>query len=416
MNAIKDDHAKAAAESITNHAILEDYLAELARECDHLVKTLESAQHLEEVTLRAENKIISKGEKLAARYMAALLNDRGVPAQFVDLSDIVQKYNMSANRDSFYGELAQGIALEVLGCGDKLPVVTGYFGNYATGLLHSIGRGYTDLCAALVAVGLGAQELQIWKEIDGIFTGDPRKIPTARLIPSVSPSEAAELSFYGSEVIHPFTMEQVIRERIPIRIKNVMNPRGSGTVIVPDPANTVDPLRPGQLFRTRSTLSASMVQYEPRRPTAVTAKRNIVVINVHSSRRTRAEGFLARIFGILDKWHLSVDLIASSEVHVSMACHISRGPIHSPVVANGGSDSEDDIKLEDERLDGVVTDLADLGNVSLAFGMAIISLVGKDLRDNTGISGEFFSVLGENHINVSTSPAIRILLTSHRLK
>jgi aspartate kinase len=294
--------------------------------------------------------------------------------------------------------------------------VTGYFGNYATGLLHSIGRGYTDLCAALVAVGLEAQELQIWKEIDGIFTGDPRKIPTARLIPSVSPSEAAELSFYGSEVIHPFTMEQAIRERIPIRIKNVMNPRGSGTVIVPDPANTVDPLRPGQLFRTRSTLSASMVQFKPKRPTAVTAKRNIVVINVHSSRRTRAEGFLARIFGILDKWHLSVDLIASSEVHVSMACHISRGPIHSPVVANGGSDSEDDIKLEDERLDGVVTDLADLGNVDLAFGMAIISLVGKDLRNNTGISGRFFSVLGENNINVSTSPAIRILLISHRLK
>jgi aspartate kinase len=368
-----------------------------------LIKTLESAQHLEEVSFRAENKIISKGEKLAARYMAALLNDRGVPAQLVDLSDIVQKYDLSANRDGFYGELAQGIRLEVLGCGDKLPVVTGYFGNYATGLLHSIGRGYTDLCAALVAVGLGAQELQIWKEIDGIFTGDPRKIPTARLVPSVTPGEAAELSFYGSEVIHPFTMEQVIRERIPIRIKNVMNPRGSGTVIIPDPANTVDPLRPGKLFRTRSSLSTVASQFKPKRPTAVTTKHNIVVINMHSSRRTRAEGFLARIFGILDKWHLSVDLIASSEVHVSMACHISRGLIQSPVVANSGSDTEDDVKLADERLDGAVTDLADLGTVDLAFDMAIVSLVGKDLKNMTGISGRFFSVLGDNNINVSLS-------------
>jgi aspartate kinase len=348
--------------------------------------------------------------------MAALLNDRGVPAQFVDLSDIVQKYDLSANRDGFYGQLAQGIGLEVLACGDKLPVVTGYFGNYANGLLHAIGRGYTDLCAALVAVGLGAQELQIWKEIDGIFTGDPRLIPTARLIPSVTPGEAAELSFYGSEVIHPFTMEQVIRERIPIRIKNVMNPRGSGTVIIPDPANTVDPLQPGKLFRTRSSLSTSS-EFKPQRPTALTTKRNIVVINVHSSRRIRAEGFLARIFGILDKWHLSVDLIASSEVHVSMACHISRGLIQSPIVANGGSDTEDDVKLVDERLDGAVTDLADLGRVDLAFGMAIVSLVGQGLRNMMGISGRFFSVLGKNNINVSPSPRVpERILTTHRLR
>jgi aspartate kinase len=368
-----------------------------------LVKTLESAQHLEEVSFRAENKIISKGEKLAARYMAALLNDRGIPAQFVDLSDIVRKHDLSASRDGFYGELAQAFGLEILSCGDKVPVLTGYFAH-PEGLLNSIGRGYTDLCAALVAVGLNARELQIWKEIDGIFTGDPRKIPTARLIPFVSPAEAAELTFYGSEVIHPFTMDQAIRERIPIRIKNVMNPRGSGTVIIPDPENTaVDPLGPRKVFRTRSSLSVTASKFKPKRPTAVTTKRNIVVINVHSSRRTRAHGFLIRIFGIIDKWNLSVDLIASSEVHVSMACHISRGLVQGSITPNGGgggSDTEEELKIEDERLDGAVTDLADLGTVDLAFGMAIVSLVGKDLRNMTGISGRFFSVLGNNNINI----------------
>jgi aspartate kinase len=164
-------------------------------ECKSLAKILESAQHLEEVSRGVENRIISKGEKLACRYMTTLLLDRGVPAQFVDLSDVFKRYNVpDLTQDGAYQDLAFALGQEVLHCGDKVPVITGYFGHVPEGLLHSIGRGYTDLCAALVAIGTSAQELQIWKEVDGIFTADPRKVPTARLLPSVSPSEAAELT------------------------------------------------------------------------------------------------------------------------------------------------------------------------------------------------------------------------------
>jgi len=119
-------------------------------------------------------------------------------------------------------------------CGPRVPVVTGFFGPVPGSLLRQVGRGYTDLCAAVLAVGLQASELQIWKEVDGIFTADPRKVLTARVIPIISREEAAELTYYGSEVVHPFTMEQVIRKKIPIRIKNVENPRGLGTVIHPN--------------------------------------------------------------------------------------------------------------------------------------------------------------------------------------
>ena len=101
---------------------------------------------------------------------------------------------------AFYTSLAKAIAEEVLKCGGGIPVVTGYFGVVPGSLLSAIGRGYTDLCAALLAVGLGAEELQIWKEVDGIFTADPRKVPTARLLSSITPEEAAELTFFGSEV------------------------------------------------------------------------------------------------------------------------------------------------------------------------------------------------------------------------
>lgn len=194
-------------------------------ECDLLVKILASAQHLEEVSVRVEDKIISKGEKLSCLFMAALLEDQGVPSQYVDLADIWRPTAVSSpvngSSDSggfsskrrldlaWYSNMAALLGEEVRKCGDKVPVMTGYFGSVPGGLLHSIGRGYTDLCAALVAVGVGAKELQIWKEVDGIFTADPRKVPTARLLASVTPSEASELTFYGSEVSRLGTTELI---------------------------------------------------------------------------------------------------------------------------------------------------------------------------------------------------------------
>lgn len=391
---IRDDHIKAAKQTIRNEDIVNALERDIRIECEDLIKVLESAQHLEEVSSRAENKIISEGEKLACRYMAALLEDRGVPAQFVDLSNVIKAHSVPIISNTVhYQQLAAALGQEILACGEKVPIVTGYFGHVPGGLLHSIGRGYTDLCAALVAVGIKARELQVWKEVDGIFTADPRKVPTARLLASVSPSEAAELTFYGSEVIHPFTMEQVIRARIPIRIKNVMNPRGAGTVIYPDKDDELslkDPLRPN-LFRSRSAVDLDN-NHKIKRPTAVTVKHSIVVLNIHSNKRTRAHGFLANIFTILDRHHLSVDLISSSEVHVSMALHSE-----IPMLTGG---SEDSVKITNKSLEAAVAELAQLGDVDLSGDMAIVSLVGKQLKNMTGISGRFFSVLGENNINI----------------
>lgn len=396
VEAIRTDHIQAGKDILKNPDILAAFIDEVNAECEGLIKILESAQHLEEVTSRAEDKIVSKGEKLSCRYMAALLNDRGTPAQFVDLCDVI-KFDAPTKgglNEKFYKDLADALAKEVEACGDKVPVITGYFGNVPGGILNSIGRGYTDLCAALVAVGIKAEELQVWKEVDGIFTADPRKVPTAALLPTVTPSEAAELTFYGSEVIHPFTMEQVIRARIPIRIKNVINPRNAGTIIFPDNLSEIDsraPLKDAGLFRTRSSSLLTQLQ-SPKRPTAVTIKHNIVVLNVHSNKRTRAHGFLMNIFSILDRWHLSVDLISSSEVHVSMALHSE-----SALLSGGG---EDEYRIQDKDLQGAVNDLGQLGSIDIVPDMAIVSLVGKQLKNMIGISGKFFSVLGRNNINI----------------
>ncbi|KAF2862478.1 aspartate kinase [Piedraia hortae CBS 480.64] len=392
VEAIQADHLAAGERAIRNEAIRLKYAEEVRRECAYLKRALVSAQFLRAVTNQTTDMVIGVGEKLSCQYMTAILQDRGVKAEYIDLSEIVNPKLTKVN-DQFYKDLAHVLGTKILSLDkDAVPVVTGYFGNVPGGLLEKIGRGYTDLCAALLAVGVNASELQIWKEVDGIFTADPRKVPTARLLSSVTPSEAAELTFYGSEVIHPFTMDQVIKASIPIRIKNVFNPRGEGTTVFPDPVDDLQVKRPG-LFRNRSvsSLLASPMK-SPKRPTAVTIKPNIIVMNVHSKRRTRAHGFLMSIFSTLDRHGLSVDLISSSEVHVSMALH-SEGVLLS-------GQNEEEVKIESENLKAAVDELAAWGDVDLVGGMAIISLVGRQLRSMVGISGRFFSALGDNGINI----------------
>lgn len=391
VEAIRLDHLQTAKDNIRSPEIFEELEANINNECQALTKILESAQTLGEVTARTEDLIVGKGEQLSCQYMTAVLRDNGVAAQYVDLAGVIKDEGNAELDEAFYVRLSGILVEEIRACGNDVPVITGFFGMVPKGLLSGIGRGYTDLCAALVAVGLRASELQVWKEVDGIFTADPRKVPTARLLDAVTPSEAAELTFYGSEVIHPFTMEQVIRAKIPIRIKNVMNPRSKGTVIYPDAADHIAAKNP--LFRNRSTSNlVTALGQRPKRPTAVTIKHNIVVLNVHSNKRTRAHGFLMNIFSILDKWNLSVDLISSSEVHVSMALHSE-----SAMLSGGG---EEELKIQDLDLQGAILELKQYGAIDLVGDMAIVSLVGKQLKNMVGISGKFFSVLGENNINI----------------
>jgi aspartate kinase len=369
---IRDDHIKYAQQCINPDSILSRLTTEIEEECGDLIIFLTAAQKIGEISSRSIDNIISKGESLSCRLIAALLRDKGVDAQFVELSEIINFKTLQGLDQEFYDTLGLALRKKIETCEDKIPVLMGYFGHVPGGLLEQIGRGYTDLCAALVAVGLGAEELQVWKEVDGIFTADPRKVPTARLLPIISPAEAAELTFYGSEVIYPFTMEQVIRARIPIRIKNAMNPRGSGTVIAPDPIPATNGIShehdPTKLFRTRSC-STLLSNQRPKHPTAVTIKHKILVLNVYSNKRSLSHGFFAKIFSTLDKWRLSVDLISTSKVHISMALHSE-----APLVTGH---SEDERLIVDQDLRGAIAELRQFGTVDIQGGMAILSLVGK---------------------------------------
>lgn len=374
-----NDHVNASKTFVKDPQLRDGLIAKLKSECQELIEYIMATRRFNlEINSRSKDRVVSFGEKLSCLFMATLLQDSGVDAEYVDLSDVLHNDTPSPSLDAaFYTVTINAFMKKLAACENRVPVITGFFGNVPGSLLDGdIGRGYTDLCAALCAVGLRADELQIWKEVDGIFTADPSKVPTARLLTSITPSEAAELTFYGSEVIHHLTMDQVIRAHppIPIRIKNVKNPRGNGTVVIPDPV-----LSAGQQLH-RSRPSQTPLFKNPKRPTAVTIKDQISVINVHSNKRSISHGFFARVFSILDKQSISVDLISTSEVHVSLAIH-----------ADG---------IRSDAFETATRDLEECGDVSVLTGMAILSLVGADMKNMVGIAGRMFSTLGEHNVNL----------------
>ncbi|OBA23410.1 aspartate kinase [Metschnikowia bicuspidata var. bicuspidata NRRL YB-4993] len=384
LQVIEDDHTQNARDKIKDETLQKDLIAQSHLEIKRAHELLHASKVIGEISPRTLDSIMSIGEKLSCLFMSSLMNDRGLKSVYIDLSDVIPlDYDFSKGFDAnFYlflssrlGEKAAAIEPGVT------PVFTGYFGTVAGGLLNGVGRGYTDLCAALIAVGVQAEELQIWKEVDGIFTADPRKVPTARLLDSVTPDEAAELTYYGSEVIHPFTMEQVIKAKIPIRIKNVENPTGKGTIIYPDNIGRRGEATPPHPPAAYETLSSSYIQTHKRRSaTAITAKQDIVVINVHSNRKTLSHGFLASLFSTMDRFKLVVDLICTSEVHVSMALQVQQ---------------EQEVNLK-----YALKELRLMGTLDVTRDMAIVSLVGKQMANLIGIAGNMFKILADKNINI----------------
>ncbi|KAK1221736.1 Aspartokinase [Marasmius sp. AFHP31] len=392
VDLIKQEHFIAARDAIEDLHIRQELEDEIVRDCDWLKSFLFASQVINEISPKSKDSIVGLGERMACKFMTAVLRDQGIDAEYVSLEDIVpvvDEDGESTLTQDFYDGVAAAVGERIKQCAPRVPVVTGFFGPVPGSLLSQVGRGYTDLLSALLAVGLEAAELQIWKEVDGIFTADPRKVPTARVLPIITPDEAAELTYYGSEVVHPFTMEQaciVIRRKIPIRIKNVENPPGQGTVIFPDPdpdviLETDHGVRPHSIDASIHALQAQhgLMSANRRLPTAVTIKENILVININSNRKSVSHGFFAGIFGTLDRFGIVVDLISTSEVHVSMAM-------------------EDTGK--ENAIEKLIRELKKNGEVTLHRDMAILSLVGKQMRHLVGVAGKMFTTLGNGNVNI----------------
>ncbi|KAF9774655.1 Aspartate kinase fub3 [Fusarium sp. DS 682] len=379
---IRDDQVATVQAFVLRQDIRDETSRQITADCQELLDYTSAAKRFNlDINGRAKDKMVSFGEKLSCRLMVAMLRDRDIPAEYVDLSEIVASKNSDQLKPEFFHEAASIFGKRLEACNGRVPVITGFFGSVPGSLIDSgIGRGYSDLCAVLVAIGLHAERVQIWKEVDGIFTADPREVPDARCLPSITPSEAAELTFYGSEVIHHLALSLAIQAKPPVSIfvKNVQKPWGQGTVVVPNDGDEtsswpIDYLDPSDSDSTSSTVL-------PKMPTAVTIKRDITILNILSNKQSMSHGFFVKVFTILAEHDISVDLISTSEVHISMAINSSN--------------------MDPSQIKNVHLRLAEEGEVNVLSGMAILSLVGAELKNMEGIAGRMFSILGEQYVNI----------------
>ncbi|KAH8891108.1 aspartate kinase [Thozetella sp. PMI_491] len=373
----------------------------VSNECETLRRFLLAAQILGELSPRAKDRVISVGEKLSSIVVSARLVSKGIPSHIIALDDLVetvfgpdifeQKSQFDSLYSRFYHRLSREIGERIHDAGDSVPVITGFFGIMPEPLLKTVGRGYSDLCAAMCALGVGASELQIWKEVDGIFTADPRKVPSARLLSTVTVEEATELTYYGSEVIHPLTMDQIKCANIPLRLKNVSNPEGPGTIIYPSYSSSLglDTSNISQRaeIKLEHHMSGFMLEngyhgedQERRTPTAVTVKDSITLINVACNRNTKSRGFLAKVLTHLEENGIAIDLVTTSERNISLAVQASED--------GNGAERKAEIGLER------------FGKVASTRNMSIVTVVGNKMRNMVGISSEILGVLAASKINI----------------
>ncbi len=323
---------------------------------------------LAELSPRTSDAIAAAGEILSCRIVAAALEARGVPTAPVDPREWL------ATDATFGSAVPDEAAIAAAATRRLLPerragrvVVTGGFvGAAPDGSTTTLGRGGSDFSAALLGAGLqdaGAQvsAIEIWTDVDGILTADPRLVPSARLVPEVGYAEAAELAFFGAKVLHPATIRPAVTRGIPVRVKNSFRPDAPGT--------TVRAEAPGDGVR------------------ALAMRGGVAALFVGSPRMLGAHGFAARVFATFDRLKVPVDVITTSEVSISITV--------------------------DERapLDLLARELSEFSDVQVLRGLAVLSVVGREMRKTPRVAARIFSALGDINVVLISQGASETNLT-----
>jgi aspartate kinase len=323
---------------------------------DGLVTELRSlytgVHNLEELTPRTLDAISGIGERASCEIVAAALEAGGTPAAAVDARRVVVTDESFGRAQPLMDDTGARVREIVRPLVEKgvVPVVSGFIGATRKGIATTLGRGGSDFTASILGALLPAEEIQIWTDVDGMMTVDPRVVPGARVIPEVSSAEAAELAYFGAKVLHPATIKPAVERGIPVLILNTLNPAAPGTRI------------------------AAGVGDDAAEPRAIAFKKGITVVLISEPRMLMAYGFLARVFDVFDRHRTPVDLIATSEVSVSLTV--------------------DDA----EHLPAVQADLASLGEVQVLRRMAIVSVVGRGFLRRAGLAARVFQSLREVNV------------------
>jgi aspartate kinase len=333
LNELIERHL-AVASALTTGQRQAELVAAVREEFAGVVSLMRALAVLREVSPRSLDASVAAGELASSRIVASALAEAGVPAAWVDARTVVitdaehtgaapEMLETCARTNQSLGRLAAGGQVAVLG---------GFIGATAEGVTTTLGRGGSDYSAAIVGSCLGVDEIQIWTDVDGMLTADPRVIARPRLVKQLSFAEASELAYFGAKVLHPSTILPAVAKNIPVRILNSRRSDSEGTLITAA-ARPAD----GQL-------------------TAIACKRGVTVIDITSTRMLMAHGFLRRLFEVFERFKTAVDVVTTSEVSVSVTVDDTR------------------------RLDAIVDNLRNFAEVACEPEMAIICAVGENLR------------------------------------
>jgi aspartate kinase len=348
---LRTRHLQTAAELVTNADRLTSLQLTIHHHFDTLDDLLRGISAVGELTPRTSDNVVSFGERLSAVIVPAAFLELNLSAAAIDARTVILTDNHYGKAAPNERAIEAALTSQVLPLVDlgKVPVMGGFIGS-CDGITTTLGRGGSDYTAALVGGALHAGAIEIWTDVNGIMTADPRIVPEALRVKTISFEEAAELAYFGATVLHPATILPAVQKNIPVWVLNSRNPDNEGTKITATPPPCASPFK------------------------SIAAKKKLTIIDIVASRMLLAHGFLKAVFDIFDKHGCAIDMVATSEISVSVTV-----------------DSR-------EALPAISADLSKLADVKYEGNKALICLVGEDIRGISGISGQVFSAI--SHINV----------------
>jgi aspartate kinase len=327
--------------------------ASLQSQFAELLSTLEELRVAGAVTPALSDGVSAQGELLSSLLVAAAFRAEGIRSERIDIRPLLRT-NEDFTRAAIDFEVADPLLHETFTAqinAGSVPVTQGFIGSTADGRTTTIGRGGSDYSASILGAAVNATAIEIWTDVDGMMTTDPRIVPEAAKIKTISFAEASELAYFGAKVLHPSTLRPAMVKDIPVYICNSRRPHVQGTAILSHAPPSKSPIK------------------------AIAFKRGITVVNVASVRMLMAHGFLARLFEVFNRHETAVDMVATSEVSVSMT-------------------------LDDTRhLDAIIADLQEFGEVTVERDRALICLVGEQMKFTPGLASRIFTPL--HQINIS---------------
>ncbi len=349
LNELLERHVAVTENIIDDRSTVQQIIFSQRKKFEELKNLCHGIAILGELTNRSLDAIASVGELLSSQILSEAAAAAGLPVQLIDARTFMVTDDRFAAAAPLFDQIAEKtktIIGSVLASG-KVVVTQGFIGATVHGITTTLGRGGSDFSASIIGAALGAEEIQIWTDVDGVLTADPRIAPLAQKLKVISFREASELAYFGAKVLHPNTILPAVKKDIPVVVLNSRRPDSSGTRIVAAPPKTMVAVK------------------------SIAAKKGITVVNIQSSRMLMAYGFLESIFSVFSRHTTPVDLVSTSEVAVSLTIDTAA------------------------HLPEIVTELERFSEVSIYENKAILCVVGDQMSTTAGVADRIFRALGD---------------------